>query len=142
MTPNQQICVCRPSSPILQYSVSTLTLSGLCGSALSTTLQFPKAFVSKGLGTWTNPNVYPGVEELRWNTGGYRYADCTGVVQGEVFFGVTTIGGLQAFEMTSAGPGLPLPATFVDQGNSLTQGLATTMNGPYVTTHVLNLNLP
>ena len=142
MTPVQQICVCKPSSASLQYSYSNLSLGGICGTALSSTLQFPKGFISKGIGSWTNPSAYPFVEDLRWNMGGYRYVDCAGVVRGEVFYGATTMGGNQAFEITFAGVGAPLPPTFVDQGNSLTTNLITTMNGQYVTDHILNVNLP
>jgi hypothetical protein len=87
------------------------------------------------------PGTYPGVERLRWNAGGYDYGDpCIGVLDREVFFGVTTLDGYDAFQLLTVGPGLPLPKTFIDQANSLRTDGSTVMNVPYVSDHILNLN--
>ena len=60
----------------------------------------------------------------------------------EIFYGVTTIRGYQAFMLTSGGVGGPLPFTFIDQGNSLrTPSGPLIMNVDYLSDHILNLNL-
>ena len=93
-----------------------------------------------GIGSWTIPGAYPGVEDLRWSAGSYDYTDpCTGAVRPEVFFGVTTLGGYPATQVLG-GPGLPLPLCFIDQANSIRRGGGTLMNVAYLSDHILNLN--
>jgi hypothetical protein len=125
---------------------SNLGLAGVCGTTVVTPGgPFLPGFISKGIGSWTLAGVFPGVEDLRWNCGNYDYGDpCTGVVQSEIFYGVTTRNGFPAFQFTTVGGiGGALPPTFVDQSNSLgNPGFTTTMNIQYVSNHILNLNLP
>ncbi len=137
----QELCLCGfPTAP-LQYAISDLGLGGSCGTSIFTPGgPFLPGFVSMGLGAWTDPTTYPGLETLRWSTGGYDYFDpCTGNTREEVFFGVTTIGGY--FASSADFPGFPLQQTFVDQANSIVGG-ATTMNVPFRSDHILNLNFP
>jgi hypothetical protein len=145
LLPQSQFCLCGlPGTQ--QWNLANLFLTGVCGTSIVTTGgPFLPGFLSMGIGSWTFPATYPGVEDLRWNTGGHDYVDpCTGVVQPEVFFGVTTIGGDPAFELTSGGPGAPLPPFFIDQANSerFAGGVlsGTVMNVPYASDHILSLN--
>jgi hypothetical protein len=141
VNPLQQGCLCPLSATPTQYVSSDLRVFGSCGTMSFPIATFPYRFLSKALGGWTNPASYPGVEDLRWNTGGYTYTDCTGVTTNELFMGVTTLGGFTAFQVTTAGPGAPLPLTFVDQGNALRYPALTPLkNTPYVTNRFLNLN--
>jgi hypothetical protein len=143
LDPLQELCLCGfPTAP-MQYAISDLGLASSCGTSIFTPGgPFLPGFTSMGIGSWTDLTTYPGVEQLRWSTGGYDYFDpCVGLTRQEVFFGVTTIGGWFASQITSFGVGLPLPPTFVDQANSL-RGGATTMNVPYVSDHIINLNFP
>jgi len=142
ITPQTQICLCKPSSSIFQYSVASLALGGACGTVVNNGGQFPKRFVSKAIGSWTNPLVFPGTEDLRWNMGGYVYTDCRPLTRNDACYGVTTMGGWPALAIDFNGLGAPLPPTFIDQGNSLAMSLNTTMNVPYFSDHILNLNLP
>ncbi|MSR62945.1 MAG: hypothetical protein EXS08_10925 [Planctomycetes bacterium] len=142
LLPIQQLCMCGVAAAPPQFQIANLTIFGACGSLVTTPgAPFLPGFVSMGLGSWTIPGIFPGVEVLRWNTGGYDYTDaCTAAPRREVFFGATTIGGYPAFQLLAGGPGAPLPLTFIDQGNSLRVGFGTTMNVPYVSDHILNLN--
>jgi hypothetical protein len=127
--------------------LGNLTVMGVCGSSVTTPgAPFLPGYLSMAIGTWTIPGTYPGVERVRWNAGGYDYIDpCPpGVVRREVFFGVTTFDGYPANQILAGGVGGPLPLTFIDQSNSLMPpngAGGTIMNVPYVSDHILNLNL-
>jgi hypothetical protein len=144
LQPIQQTCLCGPATAPALYSIAALTVSGLCGTTITTPLPGPllPGFISKEIGSWSLPLSYPGLEFLRWNAGGYDYGDpCIGTVRKEVFFGVTTNRGWTAAQVPDpVNPGLPLPLLFIDQGNSLQGNLGTTMNRPYRSDHILNLN--
>jgi hypothetical protein len=136
------LCLCTIGPPLSpQWVRGSLSGTGVCGTTIATPGgPFLPGFLSMGIGSWTIPGTYPGPEDLRWNAGGYDYLDpCTGALRPEVFFGVTTLGGYPAVQVTS-GPGLPLPPIFIDQANSLSLTGATLMNVPYVSDHILNLN--
>ncbi len=138
-----QFCSCGLPGT-LQFLLGNLTVNGVCGSTVTTPggPNLP-GFLSMGIGTWTIPGTYPGVEALRWNAGNYNVFDsCTGALQPEIYFGVTTIGGYPAVQVLSAGLPAPLPPTFIDQSNSLRlpNGGATVMNVPYISDRFLNLN--
>ncbi len=146
LLPQQQFCLCGPVAAPPQWLLGNLAVFGVCGSSVTTPgIPFLPGFLSMGIGTWTIPGTYPGVERLRWNTGGYDYFDpCPpgGLLRREVFYGVTTIDGYPATQLLSFGPAGPLPLTFIDQSNSLAlpSGPGTVMNVPYVSDHILNLN--
>ena len=138
-----EFCLCGPAAGLTQFALSDLSITGSCGTTV-TTLGGPflPGFMSQAIGAWTDPTVFPGKEELRWNCGGYAYGDpCIGIVRDEVFFGVTTNGGWPAKQILTGGPfGVALPLLFIDQGNSLRGNLGTRMNKPYRSNHILNLN--
>ena len=144
----QQFCQCGlPGTQ--QFLLARLNVFGSCGPSGATVTGGPflPGYLSMGIGSWTIPGVFPGVEALRWNAGGYDYFDagCGGLpFRQEVFFGVTTINGYPATQLLSGGPAGPLSLTFIDQSNSLLPPAGaggTTMNIPYVSDHILNLNL-
>jgi hypothetical protein len=140
LVPLQQLCFCGSSTTPLQYQTANLTIMGACGTSVTSPGGAAPGFISMGIGAWTIPGMYPGAENLRWNAGGYDYRDaCTGVLQVEVFFGVTTIGGFPATQLLAGGPAGPLPLTFIDQSNSR-RNAGTVMNVPYFSDHILNLN--
>ena len=101
-------------------------------------------FLSMGIGSWTNPLVFPGVEDLRWNCGSYTYSDgCTLLMNSEFFYGVTTIGGDPAYEFNSGGVGSMLDRVFIDQSDSVRLKNQTLLrNIGYFSDHFLNLNAP
>ena len=145
MTHLADLCLCRPTGPNAQYAQGRLDLSGACGTTVTNAGgAFPKSFISKMIGRWTDPATYPGLEGLRWNVGGYTYSDaCTLTSRQEFFYGVTTIGGYNAQALTSTGFGPFLDLTFIDQGNSLRNAAgALQMNVAYLSDHIINLNLP
>lgn len=141
--PLQQFCLCSPAGSQAQWVQSFLFATGVCGSSVRT-IPGTEQFLSMGIGSWTNPAVYPGQELLRWNFGFYDTFDaCTGVSGPEAFFGVSTFKGFPAFEITAAGVGAPLLPTFVDQVNSKRfPGGGLIKNVQFRSDHVLNLNLP
>lgn len=139
INPQAMTCMCGggPSN----YYEGILNVNGAWGTTIST---FPGAapFRSFPIGSWTNPAVFPGVEEVRWNFNEATFVDCTGVGRNEAWFGVTTAGGDPAFSLNTISPSAPLPLTFIDQCNSvvLPAGFAT-RNRIFRSDHVLNLNL-
>ncbi len=143
LTPGPQFCMC-VGGPTAQFLLGNLNVFGGCGSTVTTPGgPFLPGFLSMGIGTWTAPGTYPGVEAVRWTAGNYDWTDaCTGAVNNEVFFGVTTVGGFPATQVVA--PPLvpaPLPPTFIDQSNSLRPpGVGVVLNMPYVSDHFLNLN--
>lgn len=143
LTVTQQ-CLCTTGLPLSpQWNLGVLAGSGACGTAIATPASVPflPGYLSMGLGSWTIPGTYPGVEDLRWSAGAYDYTDpCTGAVRPEVFFGVTTLGGYPATQVLTGAPGLPLPLIFIDQANSIRTGGAPLMNVVFRSDHILNLN--
>jgi hypothetical protein len=141
LLPLGQFCFCGLSTTN-QFALGNLTALGACGTSVTTPGgPFLPGFLSMRIGTWTLPGVYPGIEDLRWNVGNYDDVDaCTGVTRNAVYFGVTTLGGDPAFQITSAGIGAPLPLIFIDQGTSVAPGGVPLMNIPYRTDFLLNLN--
>jgi hypothetical protein len=143
LSPQQQLCLCGVPGAPPQHEIATLDIAGVCGTSVTTPGgPFLPGYISKGIGMWTVPGTFPGLEVLKWTCGNYDYLDpCIGVVRNEVFFGVATHRGWIAEQLLSTPVGgLPLPFIFVDQGNSLQGNLGTTMNRPYRSNHILNLN--
>lgn len=114
----------------------------ICGTSITTgPATFLPDFLSMGIGAWTDPTTYPGEEILRWNASDVRTQDgCDGTVVEEVFFGVTTLDGYPANQITHAGVGPTLPPIFVDQGNSIRRHGGLILNVPYLSSRILNLN--
>jgi hypothetical protein len=139
--PQSQQCFCGlPGSN--QFLIADVRIQTACGTGAANPPIGPllPGYVSMGIGTWTNPNAYPGVQALRWNVAGYDYFDaCIGTPQHEVFYGVTTIGGYPATEIAGGVPGAALPPIFIDQVNSLNAGGSTVMNVPFVSRHFIEL---
>jgi hypothetical protein len=142
LSPITQFCACGPVAAPPQYAFCDLSIGGFCGSTLTSTgSTLLPGYVTAGLGSWSDPFTFPGVEALRWTAGGYLYGDpCTGIVRDEAFFGVATHGGWIPNQLTSAGIGPTLPNIFVDQGNSLQGSFGSVLNRPYRSDHILNLN--
>lgn len=139
----QELCICGSPNGPFQYAISDLGLGSSCGTSIFTPGgPFLPGYLSMGIGSWTSTTTYPGLEILRWSSGGYDYFDpCAGVTRQEVFFGVTTIGGFAPSTVNSFGIPFPLGREFVDQVNSLDNMNATIMNVPFArSSHVLNLN--
>lgn len=146
LSPFNQVCLCGPVGSSLQWTMGDLSIGGACGTFVNTPGgPFLPAYLSMSLGSWTDPTVFPGVETLRYTASGLDYFDpCTGVVKQEVFYGVTTMRGWDAFGVVSSGVRGPLPPTFVDQANALRRSDLTTtwMNVLYVSDHIITLNFP
>lgn len=118
-----------------------LFVAGVYGTVLS---PFPGSapFRSFQVGMWTNPAVFPGVEEVRWNCNEGQWTDCTGVTRQEFSFGATTHNGFPAFSIDANLPSFSLGTMFIDQGNSmLFPAGVPTRNRPYRTDHIVNLNM-
>jgi len=83
------------------------------------------------------------VHSLRVNWGSYAMRDFCNLVppSGDYCYGVTTLGGFQAFALSFSGVGSALPLTFLDQGTSLdTNSFDPVLGTKYVTSALLNLN--
>lgn len=144
ITPLVEDCRCGLPSAQPQVVVSDLALAGACGTSISSGGPFLPGYVSMAIGSWTSPGTYPGTERLRWSAGGYLFDDCFGIVRDDLMFGVTTLGGTDAFTIpsTPGAPSLPLPPIFIDQCNALGAGSSTPNVVWKRSDHFLNLNLP
>lgn len=142
LTPQTQLCFCGlPGSN--QFLIGDLNIQGPCGIAIRNPSVGPllPGYVSMGIGSWTNPGVYPGQQSLRWNIGGYDVVDiCVGTVLHEVFYGVTTIGGHPAIQIQGGMPTNPLPPIFIDQGSAQKPNGSQSMNTNYTSFYIVNLN--
>ena len=146
LAPINNFCLCGPPGSPPQWMIGDLSIGGACGTVANTPGgPFLPGYLSMGIGLWTDPTTYPGVEELRYTASNLTWFDpCTGVNKNEVFFGATTLRGWNAFGLTAGGIRGPLPLTFVDQANSLrrTDLTSTWMNVLYVIDHIITLNFP
>jgi hypothetical protein len=140
--PQAQLCFCGlPGSN--QFLLADVSIFALCSTIVTPVGGGPllPGYLSMGIGTWTNPNAYPGVQALRWNVAGYDTFDaCLGTPRHEVFYGVTTIGGYPATQLIGGAPGSALPPTFIDQASALAPGGATVMNVPFSSRQVVCLS--
>jgi hypothetical protein len=141
LLPINQFCQCGAPGTN-QWYLANLTIGGACGTTVTTPGgPLLAGYLSMSIGGWTLPAVFPGVEQLRWNAGNYNWADaCSGVTTNDVFYGVTTLNGDPAFQVTSGGPISPLPLTFIDQANSIRTGGGAVMNIVYLADKIINLN--
>ncbi len=137
-----QLCLCGLPTGPQQWFLGDLVVGGTCGTFMTTPGgPFLPSFLSMGIGRWTNPAAYPGIERLRWNAGNYDDPDpCIGITFNRVYFGVSTFGGYPAFDILASGLTPPLAPTFIDQCSSIGTGATTLMNVPYLSDHILNLN--
>jgi len=140
--PNATFCLCTVGPALsMQWNTGPLTMPGACGTSISPPGIPVPGFVSMGIGSWTLPGVYTGVEDLRWNVGAYADVDpCTGVTRNAIFYGVTTLGGYGAVDLMSGGLGAPLPLIFIDQADSISTPGTGVANVPFRSEIVLNLN--
>lgn len=139
ITASQMLCLCG-TGPANWFEGQLVAFGGFGGMVVP----FPNSdpFRSFPIGMWTNPSVFPGVEELRWNCNEALYVDCQLPTRQDYYFGVTTNGGFQAYSMPTSTPSVPLGQMFIDQANSaVLPGTATTRNRPYRSDRILNLNL-
>jgi len=144
INPVTEYCLGIPTPGTAQFALSDLSITGACGTSAVSGGPFLPGFISMSIGRWSDPTTYPGEEGLRWNTGGYFFDDCFGIGRPDVFFGVTTLAGHDAFTIPSVAGTLsePLLPTFIDQCNALRSDAAA-MNVPWKRSdHFLNLNLP
>ncbi len=138
-----QQCLCAVGLPFApQWVLGNLSGNGGCLTTIATSgAPFLPGFLSMGIGRWTVAGTYPGVEDLRWNAGGYDVTDpCTGALAPEVYFGVTTLGGYPAAQVTTTGLGAGLPPIFIDQASSVGPAGLAILNVPFRTDRILNLN--
>jgi hypothetical protein len=111
-----------------QGVTSCATAAGLPGAWTSLNISFPALpwlhMVTTSVGTWTNPNVYPGVETAWVDEGLFVHQDaCTGDFV-ELKYGGSTRGGWNAILPTPTGVVL---TQFTDIADNYTAPL----NGPY-----------
>ncbi|MBI5434607.1 MAG: hypothetical protein HZA52_17380 [Planctomycetes bacterium] len=138
LSPMFDTCMCTTTAAG-QYNMGTLFAGAACGSQVSPS---PLSnFNQKRIGTWTNPNVFPGVETLLFDFGYLDYFDgCNGALSSEWFEGVETIGGFPAVDFT----GVPFGRQFEDvmSCNKSPSSPAPLIGAPHVVDYVLNFNLP
>ncbi len=133
-------CVCSTINPALGQFIDTLILAqGQCGSGLFPT---PTShFAQKRIGSWTNPAVYPGVQDLSFGFGEMALGNgCNGATTSEWFEGALTLGGYFAVDAQ----GLVLGRQFVDleSCNTSAGSAAPRIGAPHVSYALFNSNQP
>jgi hypothetical protein len=139
ISPLAPTCMCGvgPAS----WHQAQLSVTGMYGTTLAP-FAGSDPFRSFQIGMWTNPAVFPGVEEVRWNCNEGQWIDCSGVTRQESYFGVTTHNGFPAFSIDATVPPFSLGTMFIDQGNSILFPAAVPiLNVPYRSDHIVNLNM-
>ena len=146
-------CLCTISAHPKQQSVRLFKGQTACVNALgvpgnwtSVDLGFP-AFpwlhmVSTSIGTWTNPNVYPGKEMVWVDEGVFAVQDACSGDFAEIKYGASTRGGWEVL--------LPIPVVvddFTDLADNYTAKLFGPYPPPYVgsvqpTDHLVYVNVP
>ena len=151
-----QGCVCPFGPAPAQYTINLPAGNGTCvnsaglSSAFSATLfNWPVIpwpyMVSASIGSWSNPAVWPGTEDVWVNEGLFRYYDsCTQLDYFEVFYGASTDNGWPTFPVT---PGSLVTQKFVDLAGNWRKTLPGPNNLPLMgnsrpTNHLIYVNLP
>lgn len=136
-----KVCACTPSGKTAQFTVSDMTIWGNCGTSAVSSTKYLNGYVSMGIGAFSDPATYPGLETLSWNVAELTFVDpCASTNTIEAFFGVSTQGGYKAQSIQTAGPPISLPTTFIDMANSTRKGKLT-LNETFRSGHILNFNL-
>lgn len=133
-------CECpSTTSPGPQYVDSFVVAQGMCGSSVAPTPA--SRFTQKRIGTWSNPAVFPGVEDVLFDFGELLWTNgCNGVVKPEWYEGSETIGGYLAVDFA----GLVLGRQFEDLGscNASPANPAKRIGAPHIVHSILNFNMP
>lgn len=138
-----------------QYSIRTCAGQGSCVDAIGQSSNFaaqniafptlPWVFmVTASIGTWTNPNVWPGNEAVWVDEGLFRTQDiCAGNQAFEIYYGATTQMGFQVITSVPTTPNF----SFTDLGDNYTAILGGPTPFPILgsvrpTDHLIYLNTP
>jgi hypothetical protein len=130
-------CKCG-SGPTGQYVMTFVNANGACGTTVNPGANGP--FLQKKIGRWSNLNVFPGDEALRFDFGWLQYRNaCTGALTQEWFEGVESLRGYAKFDFQ----GLSLGNQFEDLGsaNLSNSSQAVRIGAPHVSYYMLNFNL-
>ena len=101
-------CLCPASLNSQQFASINMRAGSVCGSDARTLNVTPNApwpdLLTISLGNFSDPNLYPGDEQLRVDEGLFLYRDaCAESVDYEVFYGVETKNGFPAQPLEGAG---------------------------------------
>lgn len=122
-----------------QYIPTNVNATGVCGTNVSPSPLY--GFYQKRIGSWTNPSVYPGTQDLLFDFGYLAYMNgCNGQFTQEWFEGGETLGGYPKFDFNS----MALGNQFEDLASASVSRLnqATKIGGPHVSYYILNFNQP
>ena len=136
-------CGCNPGLDATQFAKAKVNIHSSCGTYANSSgphAPLPE-FHSMSIGRWTNVNVYPGLESVRWNAAGYSWkGPDDDFFHPELFFGVTTDLGYKAYPLSINGLGAPNGQCFIDQANSTDRFGDTLGNVPFRSDLIINLN--
>lgn len=140
VNPFNPFCVCASIQPAAGQFIDTLVFGqGQCGSGVFPT---PNShFAQKRIGSWTNPGVYPGLQDVSFGFGEMAVGDgCTGATTNEWFEGALTFGGFFAVDIQ----GLPLGPQFIDleSCNTSPNNASTRIGAAHVSYKLFNSNQP
>ena len=134
------VCPCGAGG--VQYDNTLVSVAGVCGSTMRTLNPPAVQLLQKRIGRWTNPLVFPGLQELSVDMGDMDYFNiCSMATTVEYFEGVTTVGG---FGTPFDYMGNPLFPTFVDlaSSNRSPTNMSRRVGVPHVTQFIAGMNLP
>jgi hypothetical protein len=141
LDPRPPVCPCGSAGgTATQYVPLVLQASGQCGSQFASDSADPLRPSKKLIGAWTNPNVWPGEENLYVVRGDLQYVDgcAPGATHVEFFQGIETVGGFVASNFAL----LVLPPEFDDlaSANRGPSNRATLVGAPSIAFEILSLN--
>lgn len=140
VNPFSPFCMCAAIQPAAGQFIDTLIFGqGQCGSGMFPT---PTShFAQKRIGSWTNPAVYPGLQDVSFGFGEMAVSDgCTGNQTSEWFEGALTFGGYFAVDAQ----GLVLDPQFIDleSCNTSATNPSTRIGAAHVSYKIFNSNQP
>lgn len=118
---SSQFCRCTNDTTVPpQITVSRLSSVSLCNSsAASVTVDVWPGLLSKSIGSWTDPGVYPGVETLHLQQGFFQYTEgCAGDMFRYFCKGAHTQGGYETFKFVGTSL-VPVSDRFIDLGSAI-----------------------
>ena len=113
-------CPCDDGISLNQWSTCRLFAVSSCGTVTSSVPNDVwDGLMSKGIGTWTDPTVYPGRESLHLQQGFFEYEDACGAPINRYFMkGVHTQNGWEPFRFIGTTL-VPVSDRFIDLGSAI-----------------------
>lgn len=140
--PGEQFCLGGSSAGFSTYPIYLDATSGACGYRVAGA-GGARTILCRSIGSWTDPDVFPGAELLFLARGNLNLTDpCRPRSRSEYFSGVMTQRGFAPRSITRTGIGGSIFSNMIDLGNEvgLPPAMAVSRNFKYITDFIVNVN--